>query len=159
MKHHNGLETGWLIRRDVPAVLNVDFECYDRPLTEAQLLDYLRERNVVGFTGKISGDVVAHMVYSLEKDHISILRFCVHPNWQRQGIGRVFIERLFDKLSTQKRRYLECVVSERSDEAHLFLKACGFRATGVVWDHFGRDRDGYRFKLSLNVAALAGAVH
>lgn len=145
------MQTRWLIRRDLPEVCRIDFECYQDFWREEDFMECMRQRNVIGMTCELHKDVVGFMVYELHPKMLNVVRFAVHPNFQRTGIGTCMVERLWNKLSTQRRRFLECVVSERSTDAHLFLKSLDFAAVSVERGHFKSGHDGYKFRYTLKV--------
>lgn len=143
------VQVRWMIRRDTPEVLRCEFECYAHPLTEAELLGELRQRNVIAMVYDDGRDVLGYMLYELHKGRLQILRFAVLPSFQRSGIGRAMVERLVGKLTPNHRTAIEVTCSERVTDGHLFLRACGFTAIGVERDYFKRGHDGYRFRYSL----------
>jgi ribosomal-protein-alanine N-acetyltransferase len=143
----------WLVRRDVEEVARIDFECYPQPWCVNEILECLKQRNVIGMVFEVGKDIAGYMIYELHKSRLVVVRFVVHPNWQRNGVGRRMVQRLLDKLSTQRRRHIEFYVSERSMDAHRFLKAMTFTAVGVERNYIGDGHDAYLFRYTLPVNA------
>lgn len=148
----------WLIRRDVPQVLQIEQLGSTDPWTEEQLIGHLRERNTIGLvvTDKPRDlmkmnhqEVFGYIVYELNKSRIHIVRLCVDPAMRRRGVASSMIQRLKSKLSNQRRRYLTANVHESQLAVQLTLAHCGFVATGMEgeWIEFE-----FQVRASLEVA-------
>ena len=66
----------WMIRRDMPEVLQIEQESFDYSWTEEDFLRCLRQRNCIGMVAEQGEKVVGFMIYELHKNklHISELR-------------------------------------------------------------------------------------
>jgi ribosomal-protein-alanine N-acetyltransferase len=135
----------WIIKADLPAVTRIETAAQERPLLTEELETMLRQRNCIGLVVQEDERILAYCVYALEKDEIELLVLAVDPKRQRQGIGRMLMERLKHKLSQQGRKRLTCVCRDTEDVAHYFLKASGMRATEVVRSLYLDGSDGYCF--------------
>jgi ribosomal-protein-alanine N-acetyltransferase len=141
----------WLIRRDMPEVLQIERLCFEFPWTDEDFMVCLRQRNCIGMVAEDeAGTIVAFMVYELHKSRLAILNFCVGVRWQRMGVGTQMVGKLIDKLHQQRRNEIIVETRERNLDAQLFFKAMGFRATDVVRDHYeDTDEDCYVFQYRL----------
>lgn len=122
----------WLIRRDLPSVLCVDSQCYPgewERWSEEDFLAYLRQRNCIGMVCEDGSSIVGFMVYELHKYLLRVKKMAVEVTSQRRGIATAMIRRLQDKLSTQRRKYIDITVDDDNLPACMFLKSCGFVAT------------------------------
>jgi [ribosomal protein S18]-alanine N-acetyltransferase len=147
----------WLIRRDLPEILRIDFEAMIDPWREEDFLVFLRQRPNIGIVAECGRTIVGFMLYELKKYRLVVHRFAVAPTHQRQGVGAAMIGRLIDRLSdsagsnsrpaSQRREVLECVVREDGPGA-FFLRACGFRCMELMREEFGYC-DGYRMEFRL----------
>ncbi len=126
----------WMIRRDMPSVLEVENNSFDHPWTEEEFIRCLRQRDCIGMVAERSEHVVGHMVYELHKQRIHLLSFAVHPDHRRIGIGRAMVERLIMKLSFQRRNRIVAEVRETNLEAQLFFRELGFRAVDILPDFY-----------------------
>lgn len=137
----------WMIRRDMPAMMAAERLGRDDRWDEDRYLAVLREKNAIGMVAEMGGDVVAGgMLYELHRSHIHLARFVVHPGWRRRGVGRLLVARLKSKLSLHRRTSITAMAPESYGyEGPLFLRACGFVATGVVRDGYGPGIDGIAF--------------
>jgi len=126
----------WLIRRDMPDVLGIERACFEHAWSEEDFLCCLRQRNCIGMVAEQDHQIVGFMIYELHKLTLRILNFAVDQESQRGGIGSRMIERLVDKLSQQRRREIILEVRETNLDAQLFFRSQGFRALGVLREHY-----------------------
>src|SRR5205807_3563325 len=69
----------WMIRRDMPEVLQTEQESFEYAWTEEDFLRCLRQRNCIGMVAEQGEKVVGFMIYELHKAKLHILNFAVHP--------------------------------------------------------------------------------
>ncbi len=138
----------WMIRRDVPEVLEIDFHGSVLPWAEEDLLRVLRLRNCIGMVcedwripppSSEYAPTAGFMVYELHTDHLHLIRFAVHPAHQRLGFGRAMHEKVAKKLVTHRRTYLSASVLDSALDAQLFARACGWRAVGIDGDVYAME--------------------
>lgn len=144
----------WFIRRDMQEVLDIEQAANTRPLSEDDLLAWLRQRNCIGMVAEDSRShrILGYMVYELQKSSLVLLSFAVHSDAQRQGVGTAMIDWLIDKLSQQRRKHIRVGVRESNTNAQLFFAAMGFKALHVERDAFV-DEDGYAMQYTLRETA------
>lgn len=121
----------WMIRRDLPEVLNVEKESFADPWDEEEFVRCLRDRNCIGQVAEVADLVAGFIVYELQKGRIEILDIAVDPAFRNRGIGAALIGRLINKLSRERRREILVRVSEENLAGQLFLKAIGFRCIQI----------------------------
>jgi len=137
------LHLRWMIRRDMPEVLQIEQASETAPWTEETFLHTLRGRNCISFVTEMNGKVVAFMVYELSEHHLEILRgIAVHPSQRRQGIGAVMIAKLASKLSAHRRTRIITTVHETDLPRQMFYRSQGFKAVRLLRGYFG-EADGY----------------
>lgn len=137
----------WLIRRDMPEVLDIDRRVSpsnDR-WCEEDWLCRLRQRNCIGMVAEVDYRIVGVMCYELHRAELKLLRILVHPEDQRCGHGRALIDRMKEKLQQQRRHKLSMIVREDNLPAQLFLKACGFSCELCHSELFDDWTAGYEF--------------
>lgn len=135
----------WMIRRDLDNVVWIEERSYEEPWTVDEFLQCLRHRNVIGVVQESGGQVVGYAVYELNKRTLDVLTFGIHPAFRRRGNGRQLLWHMKKKLN-DKRRYLDCTLSERNVSGQLFLRACGFRVIQIICGLFDEQTDGYMFR-------------
>jgi len=122
----------WMIRRDMPEVLQTEEESFEYSWTEEDFLRCLRQRNCIGMVAEQGEKVVGFMIYELHKAKLHVLNFAVHPTCRRTGVGRQMVIKLVSKLSNHRRTRITLAVHERNLPAQLFFRAMGFRAVRVL---------------------------
>jgi ribosomal-protein-alanine N-acetyltransferase len=122
----------WMIRRDMPEVLQAEQESFEYSWTEEDFLRCLRQRNCIGMVAEAGEKVVGFMIYELHKSKLNILNFAVSPGQRRSGIGGQMVTKLISKLSSHRRTRITLEVRETNLAAQLFFRSQGFRAVRVL---------------------------
>lgn len=122
----------WMIRRDMPEVLQTEQDSFEFAWTEEDFLRCLRQRNCIGMVAEQGEKVVGFMIYELHKAKLHILNFAVHPHYRRHGIGAQMVAKLISKLSSHRRTRITLEVRETNLAAQLFFRSQGFRAVRVL---------------------------
>jgi ribosomal-protein-alanine N-acetyltransferase len=126
----------WMIRRDMPEVLQAEQDSFEFAWTEEDFLRCLRQRNCIGMVAECGEKVVGFMVYELHKSKLHILNFAVSPAARRTGIGAQMVAKLIGKLSSHRRTRITLEVRETNLPAQLFFRAQGFLATRVLRGYY-----------------------
>src|SRR5437868_9070299 len=122
----------WMIRRDMPEVLQTEQESFEYSWTEEDFLRCLRQRNCIGMVAEQGEKVVGFMIYELHKAKLHILNFAVHPAYRRSGVGAQMVAKLVSKLSNHRRTRITLEVRTTNRGAQLFFRAQTFRAVRVL---------------------------
>jgi ribosomal-protein-alanine N-acetyltransferase len=126
----------WMIRRDMPEVLQAERQSFEHPWTEEDFLQCLRQRNCIGMVAEQNDRVIGYMIYELHKNRLHVLNFAVAPQARRTGVGTQMVHKLFGKLSSHRRAKLTLAVRERNLAAQLFFRALDFKATRVMRNYY-----------------------
>src|SRR5436309_372236 len=126
----------WMIRRDMPEVLQTEEQSFEYAWTEEDFLRCLRQRNCIGMVAEHGEKVVGFMIYELHKNKLHILNFAVSPACRRSGIGAQMVAKLISKLSSHRRTRITLEVRETNLAAQLFFRSQGFRATRVLRSYY-----------------------
>lgn len=126
----------WMIRRDMPQILEIEARSFQHPWREGDFIHYLRQRNCIGMIAEHNTGVVGYMLYELHRSRLHLLNFAVHPDFRRREIGTAMVRKLAGKLTTERRDRVMLEVRETNLAAQLFFKACGFRAVAVLRDFY-----------------------
>lgn len=148
----------WMIRRDMPEVLQIEKASFEFPWYEDDFIRCLRQRNCIGMVAEQGERVVGFMIYELHKSRLHVLNFAVAPEFRRLEVGSQMIEKLVSKLSSQRRTRISLEVRETNLAAQLFFKGTGFRATAVLRDFYDDStEDAYvmQYHLDEHVGELA----
>ena len=127
-----GIHIRWMIRRDMPEVLEIENRSFEFPWFEEDFVRCLRQRNCIGMVGEYEENVVGFMIYELHKTRLHILNFAVHPDFRRSQVGGQMVGKLVSKLSYERRTRITLEVRETNLDAQLFFRNQGFRATTVL---------------------------
>jgi [ribosomal protein S18]-alanine N-acetyltransferase len=141
----------WMIRRDMPEVLDIEGEGFEFPWSEEDFIRCLRQRNCIGMVAERDERVVGFMIYELHKTRLHIMNFAVAKIQRRRGVGTQMIEKLAGKLSPQRRTRILLEVRETNLAAQLFFRQHNFRAVNVLRDFYDDTTEDaylmqYRFK-------------
>jgi [ribosomal protein S18]-alanine N-acetyltransferase len=137
----------WMIRRDMPEVLDIGNRSFDYPWPEEDYLALLRQHNHIGMVAEIGERIVGFMIYQLRKTAIYVPTFAVDPNYRRRGVGNQMVAKLVGKLSSHRRTRIVLHVRESNLPAQHFWAAMGFRAEGVEREFYeDTGEDAYRMQ-------------
>ncbi|GIW79101.1 MAG: hypothetical protein KatS3mg105_0908 [Gemmatales bacterium] len=126
----------WMIRRDMPEVLQMEQESFEFAWTEEDFLRCLRQRNCIGMVAERGERVVGFMIYELHKTKLHILNFAVAPEFRRNSIGGQMVAKLISKLSSHRRTRITLEVRETNLAAQLFFRSQGFKAVRVLREYY-----------------------
>jgi ribosomal-protein-alanine N-acetyltransferase len=141
----------WMIRRDMPEVLQIEQESFEYAWTEEDFLRCLRQRNCIGMVAEQGEKVVGFMIYELHKSKLHILNFAVSPGCRRAGVGAQMVSKLISKLSSHRRTRITLEVRETNLIAQLFFRAQGFKAVRVLrayYEDSGEDAFQMQYRLA-----------
>lgn len=122
----------WMIRRDMPEVLEIEQASFEYPWGEDEFIRCLRQKNCIGMVAEHEQRVIGFMIYELHKNRIHILVFAVHPDFRRRSMGSQMIAKLIGKLSSQRRTRILLEVRETNLVGQQFFRAVGFKAISVL---------------------------
>lgn len=126
----------WMIRRDMPEVLDIENRSFEFTWSEEDFIRCLRQRNCIGMVAEHDERVVGFMIYELHKNRLHILNFAVHSDFRRHGVATGMIRKLVGKLSPQRRNRILLEIRETNLAAQLFFREAGFRAISVLREFY-----------------------
>ena len=126
----------WMIRRDIPEVLQIEGQSFEFPWSEDDFIRCLRQRNCIGMVAEYDERIVGFMIYELHRARLHVLNFAVHSEFRRHGIGRQMTGKLVGKLSSGRRQRILLEVRETNLSAQVFFREIGFRAVSVLRDFY-----------------------
>lgn len=126
------LHMRWMIRNDLPAVLEIEQHQGEHGWTEETFRERLRTRNCLGMVAEYQDRIVGFVVYELHETCLHLLNIAVLPTHRRIGVGGQMVQKLISKLSSHRRSKIIHLTRESDLPAQLFFRAQGFRATTVV---------------------------
>ena len=129
-------EVRWMIRADMPEVLDIENASFPSPWDESNFSRCLRQRNCIGMVVDWGDRIIGYMVYELHKSRLHLLNFAVHPDCRRRGVGRAMVNKMIGKLSPRRRSEITLEIIEDNLPGQLFFKSMGFTAEEInpnVW--------------------------
>ncbi len=145
----------WMIRRDMPEVLDIENEAFEFPWPAEDFVRYLEKRSCTGTVAEHEDRVVGFMLYILHKKCIHVSDFAVAEDYRHRGIGTQMVDELIGKLDPRRRNRLLVQVRERNLAAQLFFFKCGFRAISVLHHAYDDvDEDAYIMSWRLRKAVV-----
>ena len=135
-KHRVSVHIRWMIRRDMPEVIQIEKASFEFPWSEDDFIRCLRQRNCIGMVAEHDERVVGFMIYELHKTRLHILNFAVADDCRRHRIGQQMVAKLIGKLSAQRRNRILLEVRETNLDAQLFFRDQEFRAITVLRDFY-----------------------
>ena len=117
----------WMIRSDLPRVLEIERLCFQYPWNEADFLKVLRVRSVIGMVVALQDELLGYMIYDLKKSSIKLLSIAVDPCVIGTGVGYEMIKKLKTKLH-DRRIEVQVSVRESNTYALRWLARQGFKA-------------------------------
>lgn len=133
---HCAVQIRWMIRRDMPEVLDIEQQSFEFAWTEEDFLCCLRQRNCIGMVAEHQERIVGFMIYELLKSQLHVLNFAVGPWSRRLGVGGQMVEKLVHKLAQQRRQEVRLEIRETNLAAQLFFHHQGFIATNVLRGYY-----------------------
>ncbi len=153
MQNETSPHIRWMIRRDIPEILDIEKLAFEFPWSEDDFIARLRVRNVIGMVAEDSDDVLGFFIYELRKETIHLINFAVHPDDRRAGVGRQMVRKLVSKLNPQRRKTISLEIRETNFAAQMFFRANGFRCDATIRDYYNdTTEDAYVFIFDVNEA-------
>lgn len=120
---------------DLGAVLEVERAAYEFPWSRAIFRDCLR----VGyycFVYETAGGLVGHGIVSIGTDECHLLNICVHPDYQRRGLGRALVNFLLAFARRKRARVALLEVRVSNISAYKLYTRLGFDEIGIRKDYY-----------------------
>ena len=131
----------WMIRKDMPEVIEIEKRCFEFPWVEESFLEELRRRNCIGMVALERAPcerkseelpVLGYMIYELHKTTLRLMNLAVAPHKQRAGVGRSMVDKLLNKLSQERRTRLVMETRESNTDAQMFFRHLGFKCVNTL---------------------------
>lgn len=125
---------------DLEHVLKVERLSYEFPWTFGIFRDCLR----VGYHCYVcesAAGLIGHGVMSIAAGESHLLNICVHPEWQRRGLGRQLVEFLLEVARKREVKTVLLEVRVSNAAAYRLYASLGFNEVGTR-HHYYPGRDG-----------------
>lgn len=134
----------WILRRDMPVVLDIEKRSFSDPWTEEEFIGFLREPGGIGNVIEHDDQIVGYILFDLMPGRIYVANMAVDPKYRRMGLGSKLIDKIKRKLTDVGRNRISTHVNERNLGAQLFLREHGFRCERIEKGMYDKsDLDAY----------------
>lgn len=119
-----------LRNEDLKQVIQVENVAYEQPWTPGIFRDCLR----VGYycvVVELGDSIVGHGIMSLGVGECHLLNLCIHPDYQKNGLGTTLINYLLDVARWKKARIAFLEVRVSNEKAYKLYRKLGFEEIGV----------------------------
>lgn len=120
---------------DLPFVLQVEYLAYEFPWTEGIFRDCLR----AGYCCRIledKGRFAGHGVMAVAVGECHLLNVCIHPHYQRRGLGRQLLVHLLDVARKGHARVALLEVRRSNRAAYALYSELGFNEIGLRKNYY-----------------------
>ncbi len=124
-----------MAREDLPFVMQVERQAYEFPWTEGIFRDCLR----VGYCCRVledEGHLVGHGVMAVAVGECHLLNICVHPRYQRRGLGRRMLSHLLDVARHGQAKIALLEVRRSNKAAYALYYGLGFNEIGLRKNYY-----------------------
>ena len=123
-------------------IAEIESLCFSNPWSKQSFADGMANEKVQKYFTAISGEkIVGYIcIFHIFEDG-ELLNIAVAPDYRKQGIGQILIDKMFDYLKTQEVNRISLEVRESNVSArNLYLKN-GFRPVGVRKNYYTDPRE------------------
>lgn len=126
------IQVRWMIKRDMPEVMQIENQSFEFKWTEKEFLSQLRRRNVEGIVAEINHRIVGFIVCEFNRPDIQVMNLAVCKHYRRIGVASKLIQRTKIRMREHSRNIIIVGVRERNLPAQLFFQSCGFKSTEII---------------------------
>ena len=123
-------------------IAEIESLCFSNPWSKQSFADGMANEKVQKFFTAISdGKIVGYIcIFHIFEDG-ELLNIAVAPDYRKQGIGQILIDKMFDYLKTQEVNRISLEVRESNVSArNLYLKN-GFSPVGIRKNYYSEPRE------------------
>lgn len=118
-----------LVYSDLPAVLSIERRSFPTPWSLAMFVLELSKPSGICLAAEARGDLVGYLVCSRYADVWHLMNVAIVPELRREGIARILIETMLERIGPEGRLTLE--VRASNAPAIAMYERFGFRAAGT----------------------------
>lgn len=133
------LNEGWCFRavehQDLDAIMKIETAVYEYPWSQGIFRDCLR----VGYDCVLletENHISAYAVMTVGAKEAHLLNLCVHPEQQRQGIGRTLLQHMLERARRLNADTVFLEVRCSNNGAIALYHACGFNEIGIRKNYY-----------------------
>lgn len=123
--------------RDVGAIMEIDAACYPQPWSRPTVLREVTSELRIHLVAQRRFDIVAHGSVAILADTAHVTTLAVHPDEQRQGLGRDVLLGLFRGAMAARCTGLTLEVRAGNTAALTLYRSFGLRPAGLRRGYYG----------------------
>lgn len=134
-RSHHVLKLRPMLEHDVTKVMETERLAYEFPWTEGIFRDCLR----VGYVCRVmelSRRLVGHGIMSIAAGECHLLNICIHPQYQRRGLGRRLVMHLLELARHREVRMAMLEVRQSHQHAYRLYTSLGFDEVGLRRNYY-----------------------
>ncbi|HEY1252735.1 MAG TPA: GNAT family N-acetyltransferase [Thermoanaerobaculia bacterium] len=130
--------------RDLDALHALDQACFEPDIayTRGQLRDLLSRDHAIGLVAEIDGVLAGFAIGHRTGGRGHVVTLDVAGGRRRQGVGRILLRELLERLESAGARTVRLEVDLRNPGAIRFYERLGFRETRRLRGYYGHRLDG-----------------
>jgi [ribosomal protein S18]-alanine N-acetyltransferase len=128
----DGIDIRWMDPSDADAVLRIESQSFQFPLSKEELKAMRLQPDCVGVVAEIDRRIVGYVLFAAQTKILNIISFAVAPEHRRCGVGTKIIEKMKLNIKISNRDAIALEVRETNLPAQLFFQKKGFLATAVL---------------------------
>jgi ribosomal-protein-alanine N-acetyltransferase len=113
---------------DLDSALLIEIECYPDPWTEGKFIGSLSNKNTIANIVTVGDTIVGYCFSIVCVDYADILNICIHPDYQRMGLGSDLLDYQTEQLLVTGIKSILLEVRESNLAAMLYYEKNGFEA-------------------------------
>ena len=116
---------------DIENVIAIERASFQFPWSTRFFLDELQVECARSILAEVDDRIVGYVLFWLLAEEVDIHNIAVHPDFRRQGIGRLLLEQVVAAARRQERLRVTLDVRFSNDTAQSLYRSFGFVARGL----------------------------
>jgi len=124
--------------KHIDQVLKIEMLSFERPWISEEFRYFSEQKNTNTEVVIFNSEVVGYILWEnlSRTSTLRIVNFAVDPRYRCQGIGKLLLKKLTDKIARELHREILLEVRETNVEAQNYFFKRGFRAISNLRGHF-----------------------
>lgn len=118
-------------KNDLSQVLDIEEKCFSSPWHNYGFLSALDSGSSCYFVGVLKDRIVGYLGFSCAMDEGDLCKIAVHPDMQRQGIGKKMLEHGISVVKGLGVAHIFLEVRVTNEEAIGLYRQIGFQELGI----------------------------
>jgi ribosomal-protein-alanine N-acetyltransferase len=116
---------------DIPAILKIEQVSFTTPWSEQDFLNEIYKKNILSKVAVFGVDIIGYICVNHLAYESHILDLAVHPDFRRQGVATILIEKATEELKKRGCAFIHLKVRVSNTGAQGFYEMLGFKVEGI----------------------------